>query len=158
MRTIIVFIALAGMLVLGGDVRALTNCFTLIGEAGGRADACSVQAPIQLLASRPTPPGEAIPARSWNWKTIFIAAPAACGMVVLLARLSLLALRWCWRRLRAGTDSSQGEVDTNDNVPAPYIASLVEREHRRAIERAEARQGRRGAIVARDKDDLSRAA
>lgn len=158
MRTIIVFIALAGMLVLGGDVRALTDCFTLSGEAGDGADACSVQDTVQLLAARPTPPDKAAPVRSSHWKTILIAAPAACGIVVLLARLLLLALQWCWRSFRADSDSSQGEVDMEDSVPAPYIASLVEREHRRAIERAEARQGRCGAIVVRDKDDLSRAA
>jgi hypothetical protein len=94
----------------------------------------------------------------WPWRQIIIALPGACGLILLLGHLLLRALRWYWLKGSVAGQSWQAELEIERTAQSPFIARLVEREHRRAVERARAREERRRAGLAKGKKDVSRAA
>jgi len=81
----------------------------------------------------------------WLWKETLILLPAVCGLVLLLGHLLLRLLRWFWNDGPAEGEPEQLGLERDRKTPSPLLASLVERENRRATERARFREngGRR---------------
>lgn len=153
MKVAITLTMLMGVVALGIHASLPTDCLAESGEVHVMPNVGSVDDAGAMLAARLVAAENALFFRLWQWKPIIILAPTACGMSILILHVLFRISRWCCRKPSADTDCGQESFRVKNEAPSPFIIRLVEREHRRAIERAEARQVRPFVVVADDHDD-----
>lgn len=93
----------------------------------------------------------------WQWRQVLIAAPALCGLALLFVHASLRLFRWNRHRRQLVAQRDHAGLEDDRAIPSPFIASIVERERRRSIERNRVREEREAAMAGKKKD-MSRAA